>query len=137
MATPLTCAHGTRPILALLLGIALAAPSLGAAQSSCAVKTVGTAQAHWAPPLDRPITLRAGSVPLKEALDKLAAAAALRVSYSREQLPLTRSVCMSFKGVALGDVLKAVLQDVAVEAVVAGSDHVVLTPRAVRTAVVQ
>jgi iron complex outermembrane recepter protein len=136
MATPLTCARGTRPIIALLLGIALAAPSQAAAQSSCAVKTVVPAT-RWASPLDRPITLRAGNVSLKEALDKLAAAAALRVSYSREQLPLTRNVCMSFKGVALGDVLKAVLQDVPVEAVVAGADHVVLTPRVVQAAVAQ
>jgi iron complex outermembrane recepter protein len=137
MATPLTCARGTKPILALLLGIALAAPALGAAQSSCAVKKNDAAHARWAPPLDRFITLRVGSVPLKVALDKLAVAAALRVSYSREQLPLSRNVCASFQGVALGDVLQAILHDVPVEAVVAGADHVVLTPRLVQTAVAQ
>jgi iron complex outermembrane receptor protein len=101
------------------------------------VRTNVNAAARWVPPLNRPITLRAGTVPLKEALDKLAAAAALRVSYSREQLPLARSVCASFAGVPLGDVLKSLLRDVAVEAVVAGADHVVLAPRAVQAAAAQ
>src|SRR5688572_16961964 len=117
MATSRPCASCTRLIVALLIGLAMAVPPEGAAQSSCVARTAITTQTRWAPPLNRPITLRAGTVPLKEALDQLATAAALRVSYSREQLPLTRSVCMTFKGVAVGDVLTTLLQDVPVEAV--------------------
>src|SRR5690606_2068068 len=84
----------------------------------------------WAPPLDRLITLHAREVSLRDALGRLSAAAALRLTYATESLPLDQRVCVSLESVAAGDALAYLLRDVNVEAVVAGPEQVVLAPLA-------
>jgi outer membrane receptor protein involved in Fe transport len=84
---------------------------------------------EWPPPLDRPLAFSARDISLRDALDRLSAAARLRISYSAELLPLERRVCVSREARTVGDVLAELLHDTRVDAVVAGGDHVVLAPR--------
>ncbi|HEU4884850.1 MAG TPA: TonB-dependent receptor, partial [Longimicrobium sp.] len=84
---------------------------------------------QWPPPLDHPLEFTARDISLRDALDRLSAAARLRISYSAELLPLERRVCVSRQARTVGDVLAELLRETSVEPVVAGEDHVVLAPR--------
>lgn len=89
----------------------------------------GAANVHsWPVPLDRPISVEAGDVALRDALDSVAAGARVRLSYSPELVPLTRRVCLSFSRAPLGDALLSLLAGSGVVPVVIGSDQVVLAP---------
>lgn len=111
------------------LGLALPAGALGA-QSSCVRRRDGerAAPARWAAPLDRLVALHGGEIPLRDALDRIAAAGGIRLSYSGDLLPLDRPVCPAFDSVSLGDALSILLRGTAVAPVVTGVDQVVLTP---------
>jgi hypothetical protein len=89
--------------------------------------TTGRARA-WPEPLDRPISVDAGEVALRDALDSLATGARVRLSYSAELVPLTRRVCLSFAHAPLGDALVSLLGGTGVAPVVIGADQVVLAP---------
>ncbi|HLG06174.1 MAG TPA: TonB-dependent receptor [Gemmatimonadales bacterium] len=65
---------------------------------------------------------------LRDALDRIAARARIRLSYSAEALPLDRRVCVALDSVALGDALTIVLGGAAIRLETIGSDHVVLAP---------
>ncbi|HYR11644.1 MAG TPA: TonB-dependent receptor [Longimicrobium sp.] len=84
---------------------------------------------EWPPPLDRPLAFSARDISLRDALDRLSAAARIRISYSAELLPLERRVCVPPDARTVGDVLAELLRETSVEAVVAGGDHVVLALR--------
>jgi outer membrane receptor protein involved in Fe transport len=108
-------------------------PWLGAARLHAAAgggcsATAPPAARSWPAPLDRPVSLHARDVSLRSALDRLAAAAHVDLAYSADLLPLDRAVCVSRQGVPAGDVLAELLRGIAVEPVVAGPGHVVLTP---------
>ncbi|HEX8244617.1 MAG TPA: TonB-dependent receptor plug domain-containing protein, partial [Longimicrobium sp.] len=77
--------------------------------------------------LDRPVALRAREITLRDALDRLSAAARVRLSYSSELLPLDRRVCVSAAGIALGDALAALVGGAGAEPVVVAG-QVVLAP---------
>jgi len=83
---------------------------------------------HWAAPLDRIITIHAGSLPLRTALARLATDAGLHFSYSAELLPLERGVCLSAVATPVGKVLSDLLAKTNVSAIPAGGDQIVLTP---------
>jgi outer membrane receptor protein involved in Fe transport len=100
-------------------------PVRAAAQRGCGV--VAPAQS-WPSPLNRTIALRARDVSLREALDRVAAAARFRVSYSAEFLPLDRRVCLSSDSVAAGDALAELLAGVNVSTIVTSADQVVIAP---------
>ena len=111
---------------ALMSGAALALlPVRGFAQQTCGAEV---AAQQWPAPLDRRIALRARDVSLREAIDRVAAAARFRVSYSAEFLPLDRRVCVSNDSIAAGDALAELLAGVNVASVVTASDHVVIAP---------
>lgn len=112
--------------------ITVAVPTLGTAAPRCA--PIVPSGRQWQAPLGRSVTLRAPSVSLKSALERVATATGLRLSYSPELLPLDREVCLSYDANALGDVLADLLRGVAVEPVVAGYDHVVLAPTSAHAA---
>ncbi len=80
-------------------------------------------------PLDRIISLQATGISLRDALDRIAALAKVRLSYSAEALPLDRAVCVLADRVATGHVLAELLVGTNVTAVAAGADQVVLAPR--------
>lgn len=83
----------------------------------------------WSPPLDRRIALHLQGVSLREALDHSAAAAAIRISYSADLLPLDRAECASFDSAQVGDVLTALLHGTRFAPMAAGPDLVVLALR--------
>ncbi|HEX8849780.1 MAG TPA: TonB-dependent receptor [Gemmatimonadaceae bacterium] len=82
----------------------------------------------WAPPLDRPVSIQARDVALRDVLDRLAVAAAVRLSYSPDLLPLDRRICAGLRDVALGGALSELLAGTGVEARVVGGEQVVLAP---------
>ena len=86
----------------------------------------------WAPPLDRPVSIQARDVALRDILDRLAVAAAVRLSYSPDLLPLDRRICAAFFDVALGGALSELLAGTGVEARVVAGEQVVLAPLAGR-----
>jgi iron complex outermembrane recepter protein len=88
------------------------------------------ATAHWSPPLDRLITLHASDLALRDALDRVATMAKLRLSYSTELLPLDHVVCVAADAAAVGNVLADLLRETNLAAVGVGGDQVVLAPRA-------
>jgi len=94
-----------------------------------------TSARRWPAPLDRTVTLPARESTLRDALDRLAAAAHFSLSYAAELLPLDRRVCVGASTTAAGDALVALLGTAAVEPVVVADDQVVLAPsRAPRAA---
>ncbi len=134
------------PGRALLVLVLLASmPAVGAgvarAQASCLTRSAGSAAAAgptdrvWTEPLDRTISIRIRDLPLRDALERVSAAARIRISYASDLLPLDREVCLGYESQRVGDVLAALLRGTAVEpVVVAGSGQVVLAPvRAART----
>jgi iron complex outermembrane receptor protein len=101
------------------------------AQTSCDARASEVTEAPaegWASPLDRQVSVVARDVSLRDALDRVAAAARIRLSYSSDLLPLDQRVCVSFRSTAAGDALNQLLRDTDVEARVAGGDHVALSP---------
>lgn len=129
----------------LLLGAALVAePAVAFATPSCASAPRGYAASSsdpalvvWSPPLDRLVSFHAYEISLREALDRLAAAGRMRLSYSADLLPLDRAVCASFDSTPIGMILSSVLQGTAVHPLVAAADHVVLAPASVAPVVNQ
>src|SRR5690242_19677425 len=105
-----------------------AAPTVLRAEPSCAQPSTASEPSRWPSPLDRLVTLHSRDLPLRDALDRLAAAARLRLSYASELLSLDRCVCVSYDSVAAGAVLSDLLDASAVTPFVAGDDQVVLTP---------
>lgn len=81
---------------------------------------------QWPAPLNRVISVRGGVVSLRDALDRVAAAARVRVTYSDALLPLERQVCLELKRVTLGDALTLLVGSVAVTPRVLGADLIVL-----------
>ncbi len=116
----------------LAAGTALIIARASPAQSrSCQAPVPdSTPAAQWAAPLDRPITVHATELSLRNALDRVAAISKLRLSYSAEALPLDRAVCLSADAEPVGQVLRDLLAGVSVAAVAVGNDQIVLTPRA-------
>jgi iron complex outermembrane receptor protein len=105
----------------------VAAPLRSAAQTPCP-PAVPSGRA-WPAPLDRPVTLRASGVPLRDALDRLSAAAGVRLSYASDLVPLDRRVCVNAARAPLGDVLAGLVGGFrALPRVVTG--QVVLAPAA-------
>jgi len=87
-----------------------------------------TASSDWVGPLARPVSLHGRDVSLREALDRIAAAARLRLSYAAELLPLSRPVCLAYESAPAGQVLADLLVGTRLHPVAAGSDQVVLAP---------
>jgi outer membrane receptor protein involved in Fe transport len=120
-----------RALACALALLALAAPAPAHADPACEAGTAAPAPARrdWPAPLNRTLTFRARDLSLRDALDRLSAASRIRISYSAELLPLERRVCVSPAARTVGDALAELLRDTRVEAVVAGTDHVVLALR--------
>lgn len=116
-------------ILATFFLITLALPNLGSANSVCEPhKLSGASGKTWSGPLARVVSIRVSKQTLKDALERVAKAANVRVSYSAELLPLEREVCIDYRAIPAGDALNDLLQGVAVQPVIASADHIVLAP---------
>jgi outer membrane receptor protein involved in Fe transport len=82
----------------------------------------------WGPPLDRPVTLRAPAITLREALEGVARQAGVALTYSAELLPESPRRCVALDRVPLGAVLEALLGGSTLHPVVVGAAEVVLAP---------
>ena len=87
------------------------------------------ASAQWSAPLDRPISAHAPALSLRDALERVAAIAKLRLSYSSGIVPLDRAVCLAADAQPIGRVLAQLLLGLNVTPVAVGTDQVVLAPR--------
>ncbi len=128
----MTSRTGALRALALLFLFAAPATSAQALQATCLsvreAALTSVASSSFSPPLDRSVSLQARDISLRDALDRLAAAARIRLSYASELLPLDRRVCLSYRGVAIGEALSDLLNGTSVEPVATGADLVVLAP---------
>ncbi len=119
-AGPLTLALAIAPVVA---------SQTAGAQTKCATATrVAGIDGRdvLTGPMGRRVSLRGGSLSLREALDRLAAAAHIRISYSVEQLALNRRVCINYESASVRQVLADLLEGAPVQPVVVGQDQVVL-----------
>lgn len=106
----------------------LSLPPLAHGQRGCPRLTAAESARRWPAPLDRELTISLRDVPLPTALERVAAAAHVRLSYSGDLLPPGRRACLDAEGVPLGDVLSAALHGSGLSPVAAGSALVVITP---------
>jgi iron complex outermembrane recepter protein len=124
-----SCAH--QALSCVLIVAVWLNPRAAGAQSNCASSARGastTPGSNWDGALARRVSLHGRDVSLREALDRLSAAAHVRLSYTAEELPLSRAVCLTYESVAVGDVLTDLLEGTSLHPVGAGSDQVVLAP---------
>lgn len=107
------------------------------AQSRCASSALGASgsptDGELSGVLARRVSLHGRDVSLREALDRLAAAAHIRLSYTAELLPLTRAVCLAYESASVGAVLMDLLDGTSLRPIVAGNDQVVLAPTPEKT----
>jgi iron complex outermembrane recepter protein len=80
-------------------------------------------------PLDRRVTVHLRDVALRDALDRVAILADIRLSYSGDNLPLDRRVSIWRDSALVSDVFVELLAPHGVEARAVSTDHVVLVPR--------
>lgn len=119
-------------IQALLLAVSIATTARAEPACSAGAGAASRDVRSWPAPLDRLVTLHSHDLALRDALDRLSAAARLRLSYSAELVALDRRVCLSYDSVAAGAVLTDLLDGGTVSPVVAGDDQVVLAPVATK-----
>jgi hypothetical protein len=86
----------------------------------------GTATAQS--PLERRVTVHARDIALRDALDRVALLAGIRLSYSGDNLPLDRRVTIDRDTSRVSEVLVDILKGFPVRPVAVGNDHVVLAP---------
>jgi iron complex outermembrane receptor protein len=84
----------------------------------------------WAAPLQHLVTVRGGEVPLREALERVAAASGVRLTWSDAALVLDTRVCLEARDAPLGALLSALTAGFAVTPRAATPDLVVLVPDA-------
>jgi iron complex outermembrane receptor protein len=111
----------------MMAAAGLLACAAASAHAQCA--TAAPSGRAWTAPLDHEVTFRASDVTLRDALDRVSAAARVRLSYASDLVPLDRRVCLRASRAPLGDVLEALLAGFRAEPrVVTG--QVVLAPSA-------
>src|SRR5512147_631545 len=106
-----------RALCLAVCAVALArGPVRAQAPFACDPGRLPTRTAAWQAPLDRTVTLHAGTVSLAEALTRITTAARLRLSYSRDLLPADRRICLEFTAAPVGAVLGQILNGTSVAA---------------------
>jgi iron complex outermembrane recepter protein len=109
----------------------LAQPPVAGAQSNCApANRVSVSSPASGDLLSKRISLHGRALSLRDALDRVAAAANIRLSYSPELLDLSRPVCLDYESAPLGTVLADLLSGASLRPLVLGADQIVLTPAA-------
>jgi iron complex outermembrane recepter protein len=114
----------------------LARPSMAGAQLNCAPANRASVAVVSQPgdALSHRVSLHGRDVTLRDALDRLAAAGKVRISYSAEALELSKSVCLEYESEAVGKVLQDLLAGSLVRPVLIGSNQIVLAPAIVERA---
>ncbi|HCT58199.1 MAG TPA: hypothetical protein DGD08_13420 [Gemmatimonas aurantiaca] len=121
----------------LILSVAPSA-LLHAAEPTCVARLASDDRsALWAPPLDRIVNVRLTDLPLRDALDRVAAIAKVELSYSNDLLPGDRRVCLALDRVPVGAVIESLLSGSTLRPIVLGSTQIVLAPTRERTVAVE
>ena len=126
LAGTLAVLMGTLVRPAFALGPRTASLAAGEDPSCTSVVSSTDRAALWAAPLDRLVTLKVNAISVREAVDRLAAAAHLELSYSADLLPADRTVCLTVERVPVGAVLDHLLGGSTLRPSVLGSAQVVL-----------
>ncbi|MBV6520181.1 MAG: Vitamin B12 transporter BtuB [Gemmatimonadaceae bacterium] len=116
-------------LVGALVALALSAQSgvlhAQARQLTLAADTSGRADFRGGP-LSRRVTIHLTDAPLEFALQQIAQAGALRLSYSSDLVPLDRRVSIARDRTPVGEVLREVLRDTDVDVVATPAGYVVL-----------
>jgi iron complex outermembrane receptor protein len=112
---------------ALLSVVSTRAQANALAVADCNVSPVRAVQ-PWPEPLNRLISVRGGGLSLRDALDRVSAAARVRITYSDALIAPERRVCFDFTRTALGDAITQLIGDEGVAPRVASRELVVLAP---------
>ena len=99
-----------------------------AAQSSCVRPARDVTNTEWEGALGRRVSLHGHDISLRDALDRLAASAHIKLSYTAEELLLSRAVCPSYDSALVGNILTDLLEGTTLHPVSAGNEQVVLAP---------
>jgi iron complex outermembrane receptor protein len=83
---------------------------------------------QWSAPLDRLISAHSAALSLRDALERVAAIAKIRLAYSSGIVPLDRAVCLAADAAPVGRVLSQLLLGANVAPIAVGGDQVVLAP---------
>src|SRR6188474_2777661 len=110
-------------LLALLAQAIVASP---ANAQDCSVPTELVSVSSWNAPLDRPVSLHARGISLRDALDRVSADARVKLSYTTESIPADSTVCAAFDALPLGEALGILLRGTLVLPVAADADRVAL-----------
>ncbi len=95
----------------------------------CSQRIVPTDRStSWAAPLDRIISVQLADTTLRDALDRVASAAHVELSYSSDFLPRDRRVCLALDRVPIGAALESLLAGTSLRAIVISATQVVLAP---------
>jgi hypothetical protein len=113
--------------IALLASALIFTPAANA-QSCASSNSFLASLPTWSAPLDRVVSLHARDISLRDALDRVASAARIKLSYTSETIPLDSRVCAAFDTIPLGEALGLLLRGTPVLPVAAGGEQVVLTP---------
>jgi outer membrane receptor protein involved in Fe transport len=118
-----------RPLLAISFSLAaLTSPAVVNAQSCTVGNSLQASLTTWSTPLDRRISLHARDISLRDALDRVASAGRIELSYASETIPLDNRICAAFDSLPLGEALGMLLRGTSVLPVSAGGEHVALAP---------
>jgi len=113
-------------VLALLLTLAVIAPAHAQSRVVAAIDSAPRPESREGNVLSRLITVAFDDLPLGLALNLIAQAGHLRLSYSSDVVPVTRRVSISRERTPVGEVLRDALASTNVDPVVTPSGYVVL-----------
>lgn len=113
---------------ALMMGTSTTASAMPSCLSRSTISVDGLSRLYGAP-LDRTITISESSeVPLRVALDRIAAVSRVRLTYSADLLPRDKRVCLDLDRVPAGVALSELLRGTALRPLAVDGDNVVLAP---------
>ena len=96
---------------------------------SCSQRiTSSNRSTSWAAPLDRIISVQLPDTTLRDAIDRVARAAHVELSYSSDFLPRDKRVCLALDRIPVGAALESLLDGTTLRAVVISASQVVLAP---------
>lgn len=113
--------------VAMLIGTNTTASAMPSCLSRATIPAEGMLRMFGAP-LDRSITVSQPEVPLRVALDRIAAVSGLRLTYSADLLPRDKRVCLDLEKVPAGVALTELLRGSALRPLAVDGDNVVLAP---------
>jgi outer membrane receptor protein involved in Fe transport len=114
-------------ISALMLTASTTASAMPGCLSRSSISPDGMLRMFGAP-LDRAVSIKESDIALRDALDRVASVANVRLTYSADLLPRDRRVCLDLERVSAGIVLTELLRSTQLRPLAVDADNVVLAP---------